>query len=113
MSDNVRPWGKYEVLFKAPGIQIKRIEVFPGMRFSLQNHLRRAEKWVVVSGQGTVTLDAREFQVSRGSMVDVPVGQVHRLRSAAGEPLVLIEVQLGDYLEEDDIIRLADDFNRI
>ncbi|HTL71092.1 MAG TPA: phosphomannose isomerase type II C-terminal cupin domain [Candidatus Eisenbacteria bacterium] len=112
MPDSERPWGKYEVLYKGSDVQVKRIEVGPKMRFSLQKHMKRAETWVVASGRGIVTLDSRETPVSRGDVVEVAVGQVHRMQNTADEPLVFFEVQLGDYLGEDDIVRLEDDFKR-
>ncbi len=109
---NERPWGRYDVLFKSADVQVKRITVNSGMRFSLQKHLKRSESWVVVSGEGRATLDDREIPVARGSVIQVAVGQIHRMHNTGRQPLVFIEVQLGDYLEEDDIIRLADDFKR-
>jgi mannose-6-phosphate isomerase len=112
MSIDQRPWGKYQVLLKEPNFQVKRIEVNPQLRFSLQKHNQRAEKWVVTSGVGVVTLGDREIQVSRGSVIEVAIGQVHRMHNTGMEPLVFIEVQLGTYLGEDDIIRLEDDFSR-
>lgn len=108
-----RPWGRYEVLTSAPGSQVKRIEVFAGKRFSLQKHARRAEKWIFIAGRGIVTLGKKEISVAPGSFVEVPVGEVHRIHNPGAEPLVLIEVQFGDYLGEDDIVRLEDDFGRI
>ena len=113
MNGEKRPWGRYEILFKASNVQVKRIEVASGLRFSLQKHARRAEKWIVLSGSGVATLEGREVPVSRGVFVDVPLGAVHRMHNTGKEPLVFIEVQLGDYFGEDDIVRLADDFSRV
>jgi mannose-6-phosphate isomerase len=107
-----RPWGSYKVLLKDANVQVKRIEVKPGMRFSLQKHMRRAEKWIVTAGEGVVTLGNRQIPVQRGSFVDVPLEEVHRMHNTGPAPLVFVEVQLGDYLEEDDIVRLEDDFQR-
>lgn len=107
-----RPWGGYEVLHKEPGMQVKRIEIDSKKRFSLQKHFKRSEMWIFTSGEGIATLDGKEFPVRRGSRVSVEVGQVHRLQNTGDEPLVLIEVQLGEYLGEDDIQRLEDDFSR-
>lgn len=112
MESSARPWGKYTSLFLDKDVQVKRIEVNPKMRFSLQKHSRRAEKWVVTHGAGTVTLGEREIPVSRGTVVEVALGQVHRMHNTGDVPLVFIEVQLGDYLGEDDIVRLEDDFSR-
>ena len=112
MTAEAKPWGSYTVLYKEPGYQVKRVEVLPGFRLSLQKHARRAEKWVVVSGTGTATLGAKEVPVGSGSVVEIPIEALHRMHNTGREPLVFIEVQFGDYLGEDDIIRLEDDFNR-
>ncbi len=112
MESDTRPWGRYEVLLKSEGCQVKRIVVDPGMRFSLQKHARRSERWIVVSGEGKATVGHAEVPVQRGSYVDVPLGAVHRMHNTGKSPLVFIEVQLGDYLGEDDIVRLEDDFSR-
>jgi mannose-6-phosphate isomerase-like protein (cupin superfamily) len=112
MESSTRPWGKYTSLLVEDGFQVKRIEVHPGLRFSLQKHARRAEKWIVTSGAGVVTLGEKDLPVSRGSVIEVGLGQVHRMHNTGKEPLVFIEVQLGDYLGEDDIVRLQDDFQR-
>ena len=112
MASDQRPWGSYRILHAEPGTQVKRIEIKPGLRFSLQKHAKRSEKWVVVSGQGTVTVGDRQMPVAVGTMIDVPVGEVHRMHNTGREPLVFIEVQLGSYLGEDDIVRLSDDFGR-
>lgn len=112
MPPNERPWGRYDTLFIDSTIQVKRIEVKPRMRFSLQKHLKRAEKWIVTSGRGIATVGDKEIPVSRGSFIDVPIEAVHRMQNTGDEPLVLIEVQFGEYLGEDDIIRFQDDFNR-
>ncbi|MBI2094651.1 MAG: phosphomannose isomerase type II C-terminal cupin domain [Candidatus Omnitrophica bacterium] len=107
-----RPWGMYEVLHRAPGVQVKRIEVKPGLRFSLQKHRRRSEKWVVIAGTGVATVGDRQIAATKGVFLDVPCGEAHRMRNTGKDPLVFIEVQFGDYLGEDDIVRLADDFGR-
>ena len=107
-----RPWGNYKILHKESGIQVKRIEVKPGHRFSLQKHLRRAEKWIVLSGQGIVTLGKKKISVREGTFIDVPKREIHRMRNTGRKPLVFIEVQFGNYLGEDDIVRLDDDFGR-
>ena len=112
MNGPVRPWGKYNILFKNAGYQVKRIEIKPKLRFSLQKHKKRSETWVVVSGQGLATLGKKEIKIKSGSVVEVARGQAHRMENTGRVPLVFIEVQLGKYFGEDDIIRLEDDFNR-
>lgn len=109
---NTRPWGFYKVIHRESGIQVKRIELKPGLRFSLQKHLKRDEKWVVLSGKGVVTLGNRKVRVEKGIFVEVPKRVVHRMENTGTNPLVFIEVQFGSYLGEDDIIRYEDDFGR-
>ncbi len=108
-----KPWGTYEILHRGEGFQIKRIEVMPSMRLSLQQHSKRSEKWIVVSGIGKVTLGKESISVERGTVVDIPIKMIHRIHNTGTEPLVFIEVQLGDYLGEDDIVRLEDDYERV
>ena len=107
-----RPWGSFTVLDEGAGYKVKRIEVLPGKRLSYQRHARRGEHWTVVQGTAKVTLDDRERDVRAGESIDVPVGAAHRVENAGPEKLVFIEVQRGDYLGEDDIVRLSDDYGR-
>jgi mannose-6-phosphate isomerase len=107
-----RPWGTFTVLDEGPGYKVKRIEVYPEKRLSYQKHARRAEHWMVVAGTAKVTLDGREIELSVGETVDIPKGGAHRIANAAGQNLVFIEIQRGDYLGEDDIERLQDDYGR-
>ena len=107
-----RPWGNFKILLREPGIQVKRIEVSQGLRFSLQKHNKRSENWIVISGQGTATVKNKELPVSAGAYLEVPCGEIHRMQNTGKVPLVLIEVQFGDYLGEDDVVRLQDDFAR-
>lgn len=108
-----RPWGSYTVLDNADAFKVKRIEVLPGKRLSYQQHHHRAEYWTVVTGTGKVTLDGTEHVVTRGDTIFVPIMMAHRIENTGTELLQFIEVQVGDYLGEDDIIRLQDDFGRI
>ncbi len=107
-----RPWGSYRVLEDAPGHKVKRIEVRPGRRLSLQSHRHRSEHWVVVEGSGLVTLGDESRSLAVGDAVDIARGTVHRMQNPGRGPLVFIEVQRGDYLGEDDIERFADDYGR-
>ena len=107
-----RPWGSYTVLDEADGYKVKRIEVLPGKRLSYQKHSRRSEHWMVVQGTARLTLDGDERTVRTGETVDVAVGAAHRIENPGTELLVFIEIQRGDYLGEDDIVRLQDDFGR-
>jgi mannose-6-phosphate isomerase-like protein (cupin superfamily) len=101
------------VLARGKGFQVKRLEVSPGHRFSLQFHRRRSEHWVVVAGTGRVVIGARTLRASPGRALFIPKRTKHRLQNTGRTPLVVIEVQRGDYLGEDDIIRLADDYARL
>lgn len=107
-----RPWGNYRVLCRENGFQVKRIEIKPHCRFSLQKHNRRRETWIIVSGGGLATLGGGSIPVGRGSVVKIAVEEVHRMENTGREPLVFIEIQFGEYLEEDDIVRLEDDYSR-
>ncbi len=107
-----RPWGSYSSLELAQNYQVKRINVNPGARLSLQSHRRRSENWIVVSGEAYVTVDDQQFTVRKGQRAHIPTGARHRLENKTEEPLVLIEVQSGDYLGEDDIERFEDDYGR-
>jgi mannose-1-phosphate guanylyltransferase / mannose-6-phosphate isomerase len=107
-----RPWGTYTILEEGPGFKIKRIEVKPGARLSLQSHRHRSEHWVVVSGTATVTNGERELAVDTNQSTFIPAGNRHRLENATRTPLVIIEVQSGAYLGEDDIVRFEDKYGR-
>lgn len=108
-----RPWGAFYVLDEAEGYKVKRIEVLPKKRLSYQKHSRRAEHWFVVRGIAKVTLNGVEILVKKGEAVDIPLQAAHRVENPDdSELLIFIEVQQGDYLGEDDIVRLEDDFGR-
>ena len=107
-----RPWGNYSVLSDEDDHKVKRLVVHPGKRLSYQTHAHRAEHWFIVSGTATVTLDGDDLQVEAGQAVDIPLGAAHRVANQGDEDVVLIEVQVGDYFGEDDIVRLEDDFGR-
>jgi mannose-1-phosphate guanylyltransferase len=108
-----RPWGTYTVIEEGPGFKIKRIEVKPGASLSLQLHRRRSEHWVVVSGTAKVTNGDEESLVRSNESTFIPAGHRHRLENATEQPLVIIEVQSGDYLGEDDIVRFDDKYGRM
>ena len=105
-----RPWGRYTVTDEGPGFKVKRIVVDAGKKLSLQVHQRRAEHWVVVSGTAQVTIGQELRLVSSNQSVYIPQKTPHRLENPTIEPLQIVEVQTGDYLEEDDIMRLDDDY---
>ena len=107
-----RPWGTYTVLDESKGYKIKRIEVNPGQRLSLQKHHHRSEHWIVVSGTAKVTCGEREYVVNVNESTFIPIGASHRLENPGVIPLIIIEVQSGEYLGEDDIVRFQDDYRR-
>jgi mannose-1-phosphate guanylyltransferase/mannose-6-phosphate isomerase len=107
-----RPWGAYTVLQEGPGFKIKRIEVKPGAALSLQMHRRRSEHWVVVSGEARVTNGDRVYPLRANESSFIPAQSKHRLENPGSESLVVIEVQCGDYLGEDDIVRFEDVYGR-
>ena len=108
-----RPWGSFESLATGSGFQVKHLVVNPGAALSLQKHARRTEHWTVVRGQGIVTCDDREFTLGVNESTVIPLGSKHRLRNDGTEPVEVIEVQLGDYLGEDDIVRYEDLYDRV
>ncbi len=107
-----RPWGTYTVLEEANGYKIKRIEVKPGKRLSLQKHFHRNEHWIVVSGTATVTVGDETRYVRPNESTYIKMGELHRLENEGKIPVVLIEAQVGEYTGEDDIVRVQDDFKR-
>jgi len=107
-----RPWGSFTVLDEGEGFKVKRIEVLPAKRLSYQKHARRAEHWFVVEGTAKITLDGTEIIKTAGEAIDIPLGAAHRVENPDSELMIFIEVQRGDYLGEDDIVRLQDDFGR-
>ncbi len=107
-----RPWGTYTILDESDGYKVKRIVVKPGKRLSLQKHHHRSEHWIVVSGTAIVTRGTEEYSVKANESTYIPMGEVHRLENIGKIPLVMIEAQVGEYVGEDDIVRLEDDFKR-
>lgn len=105
-----RPWGRYTVTDEGPGFKVKRIVVDSGKKLSLQVHQRRAEHWVMVAGTAQVTIGQNVSLVASNQSVYIPPKTPHRLENLTIEPLQIVEVQTGDYLEEDDIMRLEDDY---
>jgi mannose-1-phosphate guanylyltransferase/mannose-6-phosphate isomerase len=109
---SLRPWGSWQTLLTGEGFLMKIIEVRPGRRLSLQRHARRSEHWIVVAGRAVVTRDGVEQAVDAGESVFIRAGAAHRLENTGDAPLRMIEVQVGEYLAEDDIVRIEDDWDR-
>lgn len=108
-----RPWGIWELLHRSDEYAVKRLMVKPGQRLSLQYHLHRSETWYCVSGRGIVTIDEKEIPFTPGSMVSIPQGAHHRVVNDGVDNLTIVEIWEGLYLQEDDIIRVQDDYERI
>ena len=108
----VTPWGTWEVLLNEPGYKVKRITVNPGQKLSYQKHAKRQEHWFAVEGEGVIVLDGKEITVGPGKALDIGVGVAHRAINPGKKPFVFIEVQRGDYLGENDIVRLEDSYGR-
>lgn len=102
----------FEVLSQGDGYRVKRIEVKPGHRISLQMHKSRTEHWVVVSGEAIVTIGDRQFRLRANQDALIPARTKHRVANPGTVPLIFVEVQCGSYLGEDDITRFEDDYNR-
>jgi len=107
-----RPWGHYLVLHEDAGYKVKQFVVKPGSRLSLQRHRHRAEHWQVVRGEAVVTRGKEIVRLLPGGSIDIPLGALHRVENVGKETLVVIEVQMGEYLGEDDIERFEDDYGR-
>ncbi|NPA65386.1 MAG: mannose-1-phosphate guanylyltransferase/mannose-6-phosphate isomerase [Epsilonproteobacteria bacterium] len=107
-----RPWGKYTNLENADKFKVKILRVEPGKRLSLQKHLHRSEHWTVVEGTAFVEIDEKSQLLRPNESTYIPIGAIHRLSNKGKIPLKIIEVQVGEYLEEDDIIRYEDDYRR-
>ncbi len=108
-----RPWGTYQTMVLESGYQVKILTVLPGGRLSLQRHFKRSEHWVVVDGAPTITLGDMKKQYTRDQAVYIPLECLHRIENLTEQRCVLIEVQVGDYLGEDDIERIDDVYGRV
>ena len=113
MEHYIRPWGEYLVLEDSDTHKVKRIQVNPGGRLSLQYHFKRDEVQTIVSGIGTITIDNENNDYKGGEVAQIPQGAHHRIENKTNEPVVFIEVQYGSYFGEDDIVRIEDDYNRV
>ena len=112
METEQRPWGSFTVLCEVPGIKVKLIEVKPGHRLSLQYHHHRSEYWVCVAGCASAVIGEREVVLETMHTAVIPIGAVHRLGNPGHERVLIVEVQQGEVLDEDDIVRLEDDYHR-
>ena len=108
-----RPWGNYHVIAKNSGYQIKEIKVSEGSKLSLQKHKNRSEFWQIVKGKSKITIGKSNYFLKTNEHVYVPKNTVHRIENIGKEELIFIEIQLGENLKEDDIVRLEDDYGRV
>ena len=108
----IRPWGGFEILLEGPTFKVKRLTIDKGARMSLQVHARRDEHWVVVDGEAEILLEDQTVKLKTGDPFFARHGQRHRIQNLGSKPLVIVEVQTGEYLGEDDIVRIEDDYNR-
>ncbi len=108
-----RPWGKFYVIHDEPNYKIKRIEVDPGQRLSYQYHKKRSEVWIIIEGEGLITLNGDIKKYKSGDTLKIYKGDKHRVENKNSQKLIFIEVQTGEYFGEDDIIRIEDDYKRV
>ena len=112
-SKTERPWGSYEILCIGAGYQSKRLTINSGQRLSLQTHKHRDEQWVIAKGTAKVTIGDKVITLGKGQSAEVPRTIQHRIENISDiDSLEIIEVQIGDYIDEEDIIRLEDDYGR-
>lgn len=107
-----KPWGTYQNLLDSKECKVKKLVIYPDQRPSYQYHFKRTEVWIVVKGTGIVTIDDIEQPVGPQSIITVPVMSKHRIQNTGEENLIFVEVQLGSYFGEDDIVRVSDDYGR-
>ena len=108
-----RPWGNWEVMAVGPGYAIKRIEVLSGEMLSLQSHNHRSEHWIVLAGHAEVTLEERRIHLTTNGQVFIPPKAKHRVQNVGAGLLSFIEVQTGEHLDENDIVRFEDGYGRV
>ena len=108
-----RPSGKYYVLHEDEQFKIKKIIVNPKGRLSYQYHNKRSETWKIINGHGNITINGKSKEIKVGEIVEIGLGEKHRIENIGDDKLVFIEIQTGIYFGEDDIVRIKDDYNRI
>lgn len=108
----IRPWGSYETILLTNYYQVKRIIVNPGQRLSLQYHNQRSEHWVIVEGEALAQVGEDQFILFKNQSIYIPKGVKHRMTNLTQNNIIFIETQIGNYLGEDDIVRLDDDYQR-
>lgn len=112
MNFEEKPWGRYDVLYAEKGFKVKKIKINPNHRLSLQLHNKRSEHWIICSGSAEVNVGEEKREKSIGDYIFIPIKTPHRITNKGEKELIFIEVSLGDYIEEDDIVRIEDDYGR-
>ena len=112
MTNELRPWGNFQVLYEENTFKIKKITVDPKSRLSYQYHDKRSELWYILSGKGIVTINDEKIELNVGSTIKINKRVKHRIENNGSENLIFIEIQTGSYFGEDDIVRIEDDYNR-
>lgn len=108
-----KSWGSYRTIEYRDNYHLKHIVIYPGQRFMLEYHLKRDEHWTILKGTGKIELDDRTFELSVNESVYIPRGSSHRITNQSNSNVEFIEIQIGDYLGDDDIVKLSDDYERI
>jgi mannose-6-phosphate isomerase-like protein (cupin superfamily) len=108
-----RPWGNFENILDSDICKVKRIIIKPGQSPSYQYHFKRSEVWVIVQGSGELKLDDKIIPIKKNDIIQIPILAKHQIKNNSDEDLIFIEVQLGEYFGEDDIVRLEDNYGRI
>ena len=110
---DIRPWGYFSIISDEKQYKIKKITVNPNCRLSYQYHNKRQETWIILSGEGLMTIDDKNHQVFKGSQIFIPTKSKHRIENTSSTDILeFIEVQTGEYFGEDDIVRIQDDYGR-
>lgn len=108
-----RPWGQFHIIAKGEGYQVKEIIVKKGERQSLQKHNHRSECWQIIKGKSRVQLEDKTIHLSKGKNIFISQGELHRIENIGENDLILVEIQIGERIEEEDIVRIEDDYNRV
>lgn len=108
----VRPWGMFKIIFECDSFKVKHITVFPNSQISYQSHSKREEHWTIVSGEAEVVLNDQIIKLKAADHIHIPIGAKHRIRNVGASNVEFVEVQLGTYFGEDDIVRFSDDYGR-
>jgi len=107
-----RPWGEFENILDLPYSKVKKITIFPGQAPSYQYHFKRSEIYIIIKGEALITIDGEESKYVKGDTIRVPVQAKHKVKNIGQDDLIFVEIQLGEYFGEDDIVRISDEYGR-